>query len=146
MQTILYISLAVLMGGTMSIYLPMNGTISRVIGSSITANMTFFLVAFLTASIIFLVFGDFTTISKLKAVPGYLFLSGFMSAIIILGTTFLIPYLGARTFFILLIAGQILIAIVVSNYGILSSPKDPITIKKTIGAALVILGAFISTH
>jgi transporter family-2 protein len=134
------------MGGLMSIYLPMNGLISKYINSSITANMTFFIVAFFTAFIIFLVFGDFTTIPKLESVPRYLFLSGFFSAFIILGTTFLIPHLGARTFFILLITGQIMIAIVVSNYGILSSPKDPITIKKILGAALVILGAFISTH
>lgn len=134
------------MGGIMSVYLPMNGTISKCIGSSLTANVTFFLVAFLTAITLFLVFGDFKTLLKIRYVPPYLFLSGFFSAFIILGTTFSIPYLGARKFFILLITGQILIAILVSNYGILSSTQDPMTIKKAIGASLVILGAFISTY
>jgi uncharacterized membrane protein YdcZ (DUF606 family) len=35
-------------------------------------------------------------------------------------------------------------AIVVSHLGILESPKDPITIKKVLGATLVIAGAILS--
>jgi transporter family-2 protein len=63
----------------------------------------------------------------------------------ILGTTFLIPKIGARKFFILLISGQILMAIIVSHFGILESPRDPITFKKVLAAGLVIAGAFLST-
>ena len=63
----------------------------------------------------------------------------------VLGTTFLIPKLGARRFFILTITGQILMAIIVSHFGALESPKDPITLKKLFGAALIIVGAAFST-
>jgi transporter family-2 protein len=146
MQTFVYILLAFLMGITMSIYLPMNSSVSTYIGSSITASITFFIAALITSILIFLVFGDFKTLSRLKDVPSYLYLTGFISAFIVLGTTFLIPHLGARTFFILLIAGQILMAIIVSNYGILASPKDPITLQKILGAMLVICGAILSTR
>jgi len=145
MQTAMYISLAFLLGILMSIYLPMNSSVSRYVGSSITANMTFFFVALLTSIVIFLIFGQFDTVNKVKEVPIYLYLTGFISAFMILGTTFLIPHLGARKFFILLIAGQILMAVVVSHLGILESPKDPINMKKLIGASLVIMGAIIST-
>ena len=145
MQTVMYISLTILMGIIMSIYLPMNSSVSKYVGSSITANVTFFMVAFLTSIIIFLVFGQFDTVHKVKEVPIYLYLTGFISAFIVLGTTFLIPHIGTRKFFILLIAGQIVMAVVVSHFGILESPKDPINMKKLIGAALVIMGAIIST-
>jgi transporter family-2 protein len=145
MQTVMYISLAFVMGIIMSIYLPMNSSVSRYLGSSITASVTFFMVALLTSIIIFLVFGQFDTVHKVKEVPIYLYLTGFISAFIVLGTTFLIPHIGARKFFILLIAGQIVMAVVVSHFGILESPKDPINMKKLIGAALVIMGAIIST-
>ncbi len=37
-------------------------------------------------------------------------------------------------------------AIIVSNYGILASPKDPITIRKILGAILVLGGAILSTR
>jgi len=142
---IMYISIAFFLGVLMSIYLPMNSSVSRYVGSPITANVTFFLVALLTSILIFFTNGQFDTLNKIKEVPVYLYLTGVMSAFMILGTTFLIPHLGARRFFILLISGQIIMAIVVSHFGVLESPKDPISMKKIIGASIVIIGAFIST-
>lgn len=145
MQTIIYTSLTFLMGIIMAIYLPMNSSVSNHIGSSITANITFFLAALLTSIVIFFTFGQFDTIYKIKDVPPYLYLTGIISAFMVLGTTFLIPRIGARKFFILIIAGQIVMAMVVAHFGILETTKDPITVKKIIGAALVILGTVIST-
>jgi transporter family-2 protein len=144
MQTTVYILLAFLMGITMSIYLPMNSAVSKYLGSAITANITFFLIALVTSFAIFFLFGEVESIHRIQSVPAYLYLTGFISAFIVLGTTFLIPHIGARRFFILLIAGQILMAIVVSHFGILESPRDPVSIKKMIGASLLIVGAFVS--
>jgi transporter family-2 protein len=146
MQTTLYIILAFAMGLTMSIYLPMNSSVAKHIGSSITANVTFFTVALFTSILILLVSGRFHTINNLNSVPAYLYLTGFVSAFVVLGTTFLIPHIGARKFFILLIAGQILMAIIVSHFGLLESPKDPVNMKKMIGAILVLTGAIFSTY
>ena len=146
MQTTIYIILAFAMGLTMSIYLPMNSSVAKYIGSSITANVTFFTVALLTSILILLISGRFHTINYLNSVPAYLYLAGFVSAFVVLGTTFLIPHIGARKFFILLIAGQILMAIIVSHFGLLESPKDPINTRKMIGAILVLAGAIFSTY
>ena len=146
MQTTIYIVLAFSMGLIMSIYLPMNSTVAKYIGSSITANVTFFTVALLTSVLIFLLSGQVNTINHLKDVPAILYLAGFVSAFVVLGTTFLIPHIGARKFFILLITGQILMAIVVSHFGLLESPQDPINLKKMIGAVLVLTGAIFSTY
>ena len=134
------------MGLIMSIYLPMNSSVAKYIGSSITANVIFFTVALLTSALIFLLSGEFDTINHLKEVPAVLYLTGFISAFVVLGTTFLIPHIGARKFFILLITGQIFMAIVVSHFGILESPKDPINLQKMIGAVLVLAGAIFSTY
>ena len=144
MQDTMYIALAVLMGIVMSIYLPMNSSVSKYIGSTITANVTFFSVALLTSIVIFISFGEFHSIYNIRDVPVYLFSTGFISAFIVLGMTFLIPHLGARRFFILGVAGQILMAVLVSHFGILESPRDAVTIKKLIGAFLVVFGAYIS--
>ncbi|MGB9438865.1 MAG: DMT family transporter [Desulfobacterales bacterium] len=146
MQTTLYLVLAFTMGLIMSIYLPMNSSVAKYMGSSITANVIFFIVALLTSALIFLLSGQFNTISHLKDVPVFLYSAGFVSAFVVLGTTFLIPHIGARKFFILLITGQILMAIVVSHFGILESPKDPINMQKMIGAVLVLSGAIFSTY
>ena len=146
MHNTIYIVLAFSMGLIMSIYLPMNSTVAKYIGSSITANVTFFTVALLTSVLIFLLSGQVNTINHLKDVPAILYLAGFVIAFVVLGTTFLIPHIGARKFFILLISGQILMAIVVSHFGLLESPQDPINLKKMIGAILVLAGAIFSTY
>ena len=146
MQNTFYLILAFSMGLIMSIYLPMNSSVAKYIGSAITANVTFFAVALLTSISIFLLSGQFNTIHRLKDVPAFLYLTGFISAFVVLGTTFLIPQIGARKFFILLISGQILMAIVVSHFGILESPQDPINMKKMIGAVLVLAGVIFSTY
>ena len=142
----MYMSTAFFLGVLMSIYLPMNSSVSRYVGSPITANVTFFFIALLTSILVFFLNGQFDSLNKIKEVPAYLYLTGFISAFMILGTTFLIPHLGARKFFILLISGQIIMAIIISHFGILESPKDPISMKKLIGASVVIIGAFISTN
>ena len=145
MQTFVQVGFAFAMGMIMSIYLPMNSSVSRHLGSPLTATITFFLAALLTALLVFMFCGRIESLQKIRDVPAYLYLSGFISAFVVLGTTHLIPYLGARRFFILLLSGQIVMAIIVSHLGILESPKDPVSIKKITGASLVILGAWVST-
>jgi bacterial/archaeal transporter family-2 protein len=144
MLSLLYILLAVIMGAVISIYLPMNSSVARHFGSAITANISFFLGALLTAIVIFALFGDLGSILRLRKVPPYLFLTGVISAFMVLGTTFLIPRLGARKLFILLIGGQIIMAMIIGHFGILESPRDPISLRKLVGAALLVLGSFVS--
>ncbi len=144
MQTLLLILLTLLMGVMLAIYLPMNSSVARHLGSPITASLPFFLMAFTTSILVFLVFGDYKTIPRLKNLPTHLFLPGFIGAFMVLGTTFLIPKIGARKLFILVIAGQVIMAMIVSHYAWLESPKDPITLTKVLGALLLVLGAVLS--
>ena len=145
MQTTPYLLVAFFLGIVMSIYLPMNSSVSRYLGSPIAASALFYIVALATTLAIFAYSGEYHSFQKLKNVPKFLYLAGFISAFMIIGTTIIIPRIGARKFFILLVSGQILMAVLVSHLGILESPKDPVTIKKIIGAALVVTGAALST-
>ena len=122
----------------------MNTSVSKHLGSAITANISFFLVALIVSVLIFAFFGDYQTIFNTKNVPPYLFLTGVGAALMVLGTTFLIPKIGARRYFILVIAGQIMMAMAISHFGLFESPKDIITFKKFIGAMLLLSGAVIS--
>ncbi|HUK81953.1 MAG TPA: DMT family transporter [Verrucomicrobiae bacterium] len=139
-----FLIVAFLMGVILSIYLPMNSSAAKYFGSSIAASFSFFIVATVTSLCILLISGEQQCLSKLRTVPVYLHVAGIISAFFIVGTTFLVPKIGARTFFILLVSGQILMAIVISHFGLLESPQDPVTIKKVAGALLVIAGAVLS--
>ncbi len=145
MNNPLYVYLSLLMGASLSIYLPMNSAVSKHLGSPITANITFFFVALISSIFIYAFWGDHDTIRNIKQVPSWLYLTGVFSAFMVLGTTFLIPKVGVRQFFILTISGQILMAIIVSHFGLLDTPKDPISIKKAAGATLIVIGLVFST-
>lgn len=145
MQTMIIMLLTLSLGIMIAVYLPMNSTVARYLGSPISASIPFFFIALVTTILIFFLLEDYSTISKLKNIPAYLFLPGFVAAFMIIGTTYLIPKVGARKFFILVITGQILMGIIISHFGILESPKDAITLKKMLGALLMVAGALIST-
>jgi bacterial/archaeal transporter family-2 protein len=145
MQISFYIIFSILIGAMLSIYLPMNSTVSKYLGSPITANITFFSVALVTSILIFAFKGEFAAIRKIKEVPPWLYLTGVFSGLMILGTSFLLPKIGVRKFFILSVSGQIFMAVIVSHFGFLGTPKDLISIKKVIGAIFIILGVIFST-
>ena len=145
MQGLILILLTFCMGVILSVYLPLNSVAAQHLGSPITANIPFFFVAFFSSIIILLVFGDYKTLSNLKTMPYYLFLPGLVGAFIVLGSTFLIPKIGARKFFIMIISGQIMMGIVISHFGVLASPKDPVTLKKMIGVVIMLIGSVLAT-
>ncbi len=142
---LLIITLTFLMGIMLAIYLPMNSVVARHLGSPITALVPFFFIALVTTVILLFVVGDYRTFFKIRNLRAYMFLPGVAAAFMVLGTTFLIPRIGARNFFILGIAGQILTSMFLSHYGLLESPHDPVTLKKLTGALLLMAGAVIST-
>jgi transporter family-2 protein len=136
--------LAVVLGAAISIYMPMNGAIAKYAGSPIVANVLFYFVGLLTSLVLLGIFGDFRAILKLKNLPPFLLITGVMSALMVLGTIFLLPKLGAGKLFLLQIVGQIGMAMLVSHFGLLESPQDPITVQKIIGAAFLVVGAIIT--
>lgn len=144
MQTGIYIIFALLIGLISSVYMPMNSSVSKYLGSPLTASVTFYAVALITSIVLFLLFGERETLNNIKSVPPYLFLTGFVSAFIVLSITFLIPVIGIRKLAIMTIAGQITMAMIVSHFGVLESPVDPITTRKLVGAGLLFIGAIVS--
>lgn len=146
MQTGIHILIALMIGVIAAIYLPMNSSVSRHLGSPLTANITFYSVALVTSILLFLMYGEFATIANLGNVPPWLYLTGFISAFIVLAITFLIPKIGARQLVVLSVAGQMIMAMLISHFGVLESPQDPITVKKVAGAALLVAGVAVSVN
>ncbi len=58
MQTTLFLLVAFFMGIVMSIYLPMNSSVSRHLGSPVAASVVFFIVALATTGMVFIYFGN----------------------------------------------------------------------------------------
>lgn len=143
MPSFIYFLIAFLLGAITPIYLPMNSVISRHVGSPALANVVFFFVA-LMATTLLAASGNGLAFHRFQGVPFYLYISGVISAVLVLGTTVLIPRLGANHFFILFVSGQIMMALFVSHLGILESPQDSLSVRKLLGAVLLLSGVTLS--
>ena len=73
-------------------------------------------------------------------IPFFAWSGGLFGAIFIALAIFLIPQLGAATFFALLIAGQMCGSIVFDHFGLLGLPVHPVSAIRVVGAALLVGG------
>ncbi len=149
MSTFAALLTAGLLGATISIYQPMNGLVSRITGSPLAANTLFYFVAFLSSAAMMSVWtlvrpGAPGLVSRLLELPPALLLAGTMSSVMVLGTILLLPRLGARRLFLLQVAGQVVMALAVGHFGLLGTARDPLTVRKALGAVLLLAGAVVS--
>jgi transporter family-2 protein len=76
-------------------------------------------------------------------VPWWAWSGGLFGAIFIALAILLIPQLGAASFFVLLVAGQMIGSMIFDHFGILGIPVHPISMVRLLGAALLVGGVFL---
>ena len=72
-----------------------------------------------------------------------LYLGGLCGFVIIASLAFVFPKIGAAYAVALMIGGQCLAALMVDHFGLMGMPRDPLTIERVIGLALVAAGAVV---
>jgi transporter family-2 protein len=82
----------------------------------------------------------------LRNVNPLLLAAGAMGASLVFGIAWIIPQIGAQQMTIMLLAGQILSAMLLSNFGWLGSPVQPVTATNVMGALLMMGGVFLATR
>jgi transporter family-2 protein len=74
-----------------------------------------------------------------------LLLAGILGASLVFAIAWLIPQVGAGPVMITLLAGQVIGGLLMSHYGWLGSPVQPITLTKVIGVLVMIAGVGLAT-
>jgi transporter family-2 protein len=72
--------------------------------------------------------------------PWTLYLGGVFGFVIVASLTVVFPKIGAAYAIALMVGGQCLAALVVDHYGLIGMPREPMTLQRLIGAALVAAG------
>ena len=140
----LYVGIAIVTGALGAIHVPINGALGARIQSTAVATLTFYGVAFLIIAAVTLLTSERESIRQLSGVPVWLYVvPGVISVAVVASGTFLMPRLGAVNVFVITVFAQTLVRVVISHYGWLSSPVDPINAPKLAGAAMVALGAIL---
>jgi bacterial/archaeal transporter family-2 protein len=137
--------LTMFLGVVLAVHMSMNGAVGVVLKNARVANAMFWCIGAVGAVAIGLTGWQSGAFAPLKAVHPLLFTAGIIGAALVFGIAWVIPQLGAGTVMITLLAGQVLGGLIMSHFGWLGSPVQPITLAKLAGVAVMVAGVAITT-
>lgn len=144
--TVLLWLMAIVSGALIPVQAASNAALARVIGGNVPfAALTLFVVAALATGVVVVASGrGVPDVAALKEAPWWSYSGGLIVAFYVFTITFLSPRLGVGTAIALVVAGQILSALTIDHFGLMRSLVFTLTPARVLGAALMILGAFIA--
>jgi bacterial/archaeal transporter family-2 protein len=138
--------ITVFLGVVLTVHLAMNGKVGSVLNNARVGNALFWCIGALGAVVIGVTGWQPGVLSSLKHVNPILLTAGLMGACLVFAIAWLIPQIGAGRLMIVLLAGQIAGGLVLSHFGWLGSPEQPITPSRIIGAVVMFGGVVLATY
>ena len=138
----LTLALALFAGLLMAIQAPTNAILGKATGSPVVAAFISFVVGTVALGAIVAGSAGRLFAPELKSVPWYSWMGGFYGAFFVAIAAFGAPKIGVGPLLTAAIAGQLLGAIILDHYGLLGLARQPVSIEKVAGVALVLLGAW----
>ena len=145
MKIHLYI-MTMFLGVVLAVHLAMNGKVGSVLQNARVGNALFWCIGALGAVAIGLSGWRSGALEPLKQVHPVLLTAGVLGACLVFAIAWLIPKVGAGNIMIVLLAGQVIGGLVMSHYGWLGSPVQPITLAKVAGVVVMIGGVLLATR
>ena len=133
--------LAVVLGGAATaLQAPTNAKMIGAVGSPVNAAFVSFAVGTAALGILAVVLQVRPDIAASRALPWYAWVGGLYGAIFVVAAAWGVPRLGVATTIILMVAGQLLLSVVLDHFGAMGMPKQPISLGRIAGVAMVIAG------
>ncbi len=139
-----YYGLTFLIGIVLTVHLAMNGKVGAALDNPRVGNALFWCVGAVMALLIGLSGWKAGALARLREVNPVLMVAGELGASLVFGIAFLIPRIGAAKLTLIMLSGQILAGLLLSNFGWLGSPKDPISVKNIVGALIMFVGVILA--
>jgi transporter family-2 protein len=140
-----FYGLTFLIGIMLTVHLAMNGKVGAALDNPRVGNALFWCVGAIMAVLIGLSGWQAGALKPLRDVSPVLLIAGAIGATLVFGIAFLIPRIGAAKLTLIMLAGQILGGLVLSNYGWLGSTKEPISIRAIAGTLIMFVGVALAT-
>jgi len=144
MRAHLYL-LTLFLGVVLAVHLAMNGKVGSVLNNPRVGNALFWCIGALAAVIIGLTGWKSGALVPLKQVHPILLTAGALGACLVFAIAWLIPQIGAGPVMITLLAGQVIGGILMSHFGWLGSPVQPVTVMKIVGVLVMVAGVGLAT-
>lgn len=140
-----YLLLTLLLGIVLAVHLAMNGKVGAVLNNARVGNAMFWCIGAVAALAIGISGWKQGALGPLSQVNPVLFTAGALGACLVFAIAWLVPQIGAGNLMITLLAGQVLGGLVMSHFGWLGSPVQPVTLMKSAGAVVMFAGVFMAT-
>ena len=134
---------ALFAGFLMAVQAPTNAILGKASGSPVVAAFISFVVGTLALGAMVAATSGRLFAPELKAVPWYAWLGGFYGAFFVAIAAFGAPRIGVGPLLTAAIAGQLIGAIVLDHFGLLGLTRQPVSMEKLAGVALVLFGAWL---
>lgn len=144
MRLYLYL-FSMFLGVVLTVHLAMNGKVGAVLNNARVGNALFWCIGAVMAVAIGLSGWHAGALSGLKQVNPILLTAGAIGASLVFAIAWLIPQIGAGPFTLTLLAGQIVSGMLLSHFGWLGSPVQPIGLKSVVGALIMVAGVLLAT-
>jgi transporter family-2 protein len=145
MKAQLYL-LTIALGIVLTVHLAMNGKVGAVLSNPRVGNALFWCIGAVMAVVIGLSGWQSGALNGLKGMNPLLLTAGALGACLVFAIAWLIPQIGAGPMTLYLLAGQITGALVLSHFGWLGSPVQPITMMSALGALVMFAGVVLATR
>ena len=136
----------IFLGVVLVVHLAMNGKVGDALDNPRVANALFWCIGALGACAIGITGWSAGALDGLADINKALLLAGAIGASLVFAIAWAIPRVGAFGLMMGLLAGQILGGMVLSHFGWLGSPEQPITALNLIGAVVMVGGVVLATR
>lgn len=141
-----FYALTLCIGIVLTVHLLMNGRVGAAIGNAPVANAVFWCIGAVTAMLIGLTGWQSGALSGIGQVNPLMLTAGAMGACLVFAIAWIAPQVPAGSFFVILLTGQVLSAMVIAHFGWLGSPVKPISAMPAMGAVLMLIGAYLTSR
>lgn len=144
MTKYIFVIIALLVGGFLSIQGSINAQLSSFLRHPLQASLTNFVVGTIVLILLNVILRTtMPTVNELRMVPWHLFLGGVIGAMFVTSVVLLIPKIGVTTMLAASIAGQLIVAAVIDHFGYFNVAIHPVSLSRIAGIIMLIIGIFL---
>jgi transporter family-2 protein len=119
---------------------PTNAKLVTAVGSPLNAAFVSFAVGTVALGLLALALQTRPDVGAMKALPWWAWMGGLYGCAFVVSAAWGVPRLGVATTITVMIAGQLLLSLALDHFGALGVEKQPLSLGRIAGVALVIGG------
>jgi transporter family-2 protein len=144
-STVLTSFVLVFCGGmALAVQAPLNAALGKALGGPILSGMISFLLGATALVVITILTGGLGGMARAAAVPWWAWWGGLFGAFYIVAMIFAVPHLGVVTAIAMIVAGQLVAALVLDAFGAFGVPVHPISPQRVLAVVLVCAAVYLS--